>query len=75
MVDLGFRYLRMAADGGSFEGGGRRSSVSSGLKSKIEAPRNSSGCNSGAVVAIVDTVKAADFNAFSEAVRLDLKEL
>jgi hypothetical protein len=72
---LGFRYLLNAAEGGSSEGGGRRSSVNPGWKSKMELDRKSSGWMSGGVVARLDTVWAADFKALNEAVRLDLNEV
>jgi hypothetical protein len=56
MVGWGFRYLRSAGEGGSSDGGGRLSSVSSGAKEKIERVRKSSGLLVGGVVARLDTV-------------------
>ncbi len=52
----GFKYLRSAGDGGSSDGGGRLSSVSSGANEKIERVRKSSGMVVGGVVARLETV-------------------
>ena len=66
----GLRYRRNAGEGWPSDGGGRLSSVSSGLKENTELVRKSSGGRTG-FAAIEVILCAADFNARNDAVRFE----